>query len=88
MLLNIKKKNIIIQKYLEKPHLIDNKKVDFRVHLFIIPKIIYKDNKYQIKYKNNKIVLHYYFHNQILLKYSFNNYNLNDKNIKTHLTYQ
>jgi len=87
-LLKIKRDNIIIQKYLEKTYQIKNKKVDIRVHLIILPIIEYKDNNYQIKYKNNKIKLHYYLHNYILCKYSYNDFNLDDKNLKTHLTNQ
>lgn len=85
-LYKIKKKDIIIQKYLEIPSLIDKKKYDIRMYLFIIPKVIYKDDKYQLLYKNNKLVLNYYIHNIMLYKYSLNIYDINDKDIKTHLT--
>ena len=85
-LYKINKKDIVIQKYLEKPHLINNKKVDIRLYLLIIPKIEFKDGKYQIAYKNNKILLNYYLNNLILFKNSFNEFNLTDTDLKTHLT--
>jgi len=87
-LLTLNKNNIIIQKYLEYPYLVDNKKHDIRVHLIIIPKIIKINNKYELKYKNNKLQLHYYLHNVILGKFCYNNYDKNDKNLITHLTNQ
>ncbi len=85
-LYKINKQDIVIQKYLENTYTINKKKIDIRVHLFIIPKVKFINGKYQLYYKNNKLVLNYYLHNLMLYKYTHNDYDVNDKDIKTHLT--
>jgi hypothetical protein len=85
-LYKINKKDIVIQKYLEKTYIINKKKIDIRIYVLIIPKIIYKNNKYQLLYINNKLILNYYLHNILLYKNSLNDYDVNDTDIKTHLT--
>ena len=89
-LLKLNKNNVVIQKYLEKTLMnILKQKIDYRIHLLIIPVIKYnkKTKKYEIKYdKNNNIKLHYYLHNIIFERYSSMIYNIKSKDMKVHLT--
>lgn len=89
-LLSLKRKDVIIQKYLEKPFFHEPKrKVDLRVHFLIYPKIIKnkQTNKYEIKYsKNDKIKLSFYLHKLVISRYTLSDYDLNNKDMTKHLT--
>ena len=70
------KTSYIIQKYLEKPILYDNKKYDVRVHILLLTKLD----------KDNNIIYKFYLSKNIILRLSTVNFNLNNLDKKIHLT--
>jgi hypothetical protein len=80
-LLNYKNNNIYIQKYLERPLIINNKKHTILTYLILMPKVIFKDNKYIIKTINNKIKYKIYLHKHIIGRHTINDYQYNNTNL-------
>ena len=70
-----KKTSYIIQKYLENPVIYDNKKYDIRVHILLLTKL----DKNIINYK-------FYLYKEIIARLTTKNFNLYDKDKKSHLT--
>ena len=70
------KTTYIVQKYLEKPILYDNKKYDIRAHILLITKL---DN-------NNNIYYKFYLYKEFIAKFTSIDYNLHNTDKKSHLT--
>ena len=69
------KTSYIIQKYLEKPILNNNKKYDIRVYILLLT-----------SYKNNKIIYKFYLYKHITSRFTTKNYTLDNLDNKIHLT--
>ena len=87
-LLNYKSVNIFIQKYLERPLIINKKKHNIKIHIMIFPKIIKKNNKYKIKIKENIIKYNIFLHKYYMGRYTINDYKYDDNNIYNFNTLQ
>jgi len=69
------KNSYIIQKYLEKPIIYDNKKYDIRVHILLLT-----------KFHNNKIIYKFYLYNDLIVRLTSINFDLNNTDKRSHLT--